>query len=860
MSYIVYINGQEVELSATTTFAQTKQVNDIANLTTRNSNYTSNIKIPRTAQNKRIMENAFNVGATTNVPYQKAVCNVIDSDTGQHVVYNGWFVLLESTAKEYSGTIYDGILDFYRSFENVTITQIGVSELNHEKNLTNVVGSWTADLPYRYILADYNGNNLTTLGDPNIDYQVPSAKVSYLWDKVFEYIGWTYTGEVFNHEKFRNLWISYPKPVSEETPVFENVATDNTTLVSNEVIYPYNGGTFYGLVTNAVFFPNIGAFNSTYYTQTTGAIVAGLYRFRFSPQTLTYNNGVSINTTGVISIYTQNVNTNQFSSIIDLDITNGNFLDLNLNLGDRVFIIALSAQSSPTSTTILTISGGENTIDYISGFSLGFDEAFIDYKVSDFVREIIIRFGLTPFKDKYSNTVKFLTLAELLQNTNVTDWTDKFSSKLSEKYTFGNYAKRNTFAYSYNDDELKHNNGSLSISDENLKEEITILNSQIYSPERLRNAFLGGCNTYKIWEKEIKDDETVEYKDLDGRFYFLRADRVDSSITIGSEVLGDTETNAYYYRESYYRLPFSEILFDWYAPITAIFNKARLIQAEIYLKPIDIYNFDFSKLYYIGQLGSYYIVNKINNFVKGKPTKVELIEVDYFTETQVVNPPNPDYTVVIGEPTLDACEITLPVTTDFATPVAVTINVYEGTFDIFGSGIVYQQIIMAEPITGFLFGGNVTFSVEQLPFTFYGYKFQVSIPSGSSFITFNSNLSEVVNLDGSCYVEPTYPTTLTLDSAVYVGRFPNFPFADNFRYTIEYSHTGMPSGEPYILYIEFNASLFGNPTSWGNYLVFNKTEGEAGELNMTFDIQGIYTQPTAIRLRIQAVTSNEIDV
>ncbi len=38
---------------------------------------------------------------------------------------------------------------------------------------------------------------------------------------------------------------------------------------------------------------------------------------------------------------------------------------------------------------------------------------------------------------------------------------------------------------------------------------------------------------------------------------------------------------------------------------------------------------DFSKLYWVKQLSSYFLLNKVNNFIKKGITKVELIKVDY---------------------------------------------------------------------------------------------------------------------------------------------------------------------------------------------------------------------------------------
>lgn len=863
MSYLIYINNQLIE-SSSLNFARTLQVNDIGNITNRNSSFTQTIKIPRTANNKRIFEQVYNNGNQSNLPYQKASCDIIDADTGLHVIYKGWAVLLETTAKEYSITIYDGVIDFYRSIENITITECGVSELNHVKNLANVIETWTnEDLPYRYILADYNGNNYTDDFKINIDFQVPSAKVSYLWDKIFEYIGFTYTGTIFEHEYFQNLWMSYPKPVSQETPELFLVTEQTSVVVSNSTTYPDgSGGTFFGTSTYFDLFPDNSDYITTYYNPTTGAQVSGLFRFYFEPATFTINNGIEIITTSRIGAYRLSAVPSP-NPIIFVDIENGNYLDINLNVGDKFIVepyyenfdFPVRGGSTPTATTI--ISGEVTTsFNYISGFSLGFDEAFIDFKVSDFIREIVTRFGLTIFKDKYSNNVDFKTTSELLQTNNIVNLEDKFIGKISEKYTFGGYAKRNTFSYKYNDEESKHNDGFISIDNENLKEEITLLNSQIYSPEKDRALILlDYYNVYKIWNKEIKDDESVAYKGLDGRFYFLRAQKEIAPLQVGSTILGSSTTVNSYFRENYNRLNFQNIVQDFYAPIQSIFNKAKLITCEFWLKKSDIAEFDFSRLYFIEQLGSNYIVNKIYNFVDGKVTKVELIEVDYMTEIEIINPPNPSYDIVIGTPVLDSCSLTMPITTDYPQPANVIVNVYGGSYDVF-MGVVFNQIVTASTILATLDNGEVSFSIDGLPFNMFGYRFGVTILTDNAFISFQSNLSTTVILDGSCYDPVIYPTTLTLNSAVYNGRIPNYPL-DHYRYTLNYTHTGIPSGQAYILYVEFYASFFGFPESWNNY-VYAKVEGAVDELTQVVDVQGIYTQPTKIRIRIELVTSNEI--
>jgi hypothetical protein len=277
----------------------------------------------------------------------------------------------------------------------------------------------------------------------------------------------------------------------------------------------------------------------------------------------------------------------------------------------------------------------------------------------------------------------------------------------------------------------------------------------------------------------------------------------------------------------------------------------------LYLKPVDIYNFDFSRLIYIEQLGSYYFMNKIANFVKGKPVRCELIEVDYFTEFEEGNPVTPIVnTVSISNPVISDCEISFDVETTADLPVNVQLIVYAGEFSLFGGGVVYNEFILAEPLVVSLSGSTATFPITALPFNFYGYKFAIALLTENIFDGNISGLSEVVAIDGSCFIEPDYPETLTLNAVTFIGNIPNFPFADLRRFNLTYSYTGMPTGQAYTLRIWYYAVLFGSPV-WG-YNDISRGQGQTNEFNITTDVQGIYSMPTKFKIQILDVESNEI--
>jgi hypothetical protein len=829
VSYLLYIDSQLCELPANFSIAQTKQVNDISNLTTRNTNFTQAVRLRRTAKNTRIIQNAGLVGNDSNLPYERVDAELIDTDTGLHLIYKGWAVLTETTAIEYILTLYDGSIDFFRAIENITITECGISDLNHIKSLANIIETWT-DLtkPYRYIIADYNGNNIFD-GKLNIDYQVPSASTLYLWNRIFDYIGFTYSGSVFSHEKFVDLWLTFPKPTGELEP--------NKVLINNQTSSDQQ-------------YTSFTVFGSTVFEQT--AFNSDVFRENFTntraeltntgqwttvtapvPHAIPVRSFIRILETGVYAFdmtlsgafsFTLTVK-NALDEIVILEQPFTTGVIFNANAGDKVFV---SCSNIPP----IGLENIEIDFSYIDGFAVNFEEIFIDFKVSDFVREILVRFGLTPFKDKFTNNVEFLTLEERLQSATVDNWKSKFSRKLSEKYTFGNYAKRNILKYKYNDDGEKHNNGSFTIQNQNLAEELTLFQSQIYSPDAKRTLLLAEqTNVYKIWEKEIKDDETVEYKDLEGRFYFQRSERKNFSIDLISELTSDEATNGFYYRESYFRLSFNEIVQDWYKPIGAIFNKAKMITIDAYLTVKDIAELDLRKLIYIPQLTSYYFINKVPNFVKNKLTKVELIEVDYLTEIEVDIPIITQPTIEITDAVLDDCEITLTIDTDLVQPTLVDIIPFTFQANTVG-GFGWNEYIVSPPITGTLSGNTVTFSVSQLPANGLGYRFMVR-----KIVFFNdpalSNLTDPIILDGSCFVAfPDNGTEITITDVQTL-------FISGFNRTIRVFYTSDFVGNwdftLFVYQFVVSYSITVNATAPNGFVDINIQQGNTFDSNVRID-------------------------
>jgi hypothetical protein len=598
----LFILGQEIELRDSVV-AQNKQVNDITSLSTRQTNYTNSFNIPRTAKNTRTLKDLGLVGNDSNVPYQKNVASLF-SDTGECFVFEGWAEISEA-GKDYKCNIYDGNLELYKVIENKTLADLVLTDLNHNKTTAEVVATFDNSKPYKYILADYNGQAVYDVDNKiNIDYLIPSVKASWLVDAIQTYSGFTFNGSFKTDPDYTDLYLTYPKGTAVDT---------GTTQIYN----PTSG------LTPAV-----------------GLTVVG-QQFTATEQ-ITINFDVSDN----LALRAEQPN----FYVVVMGTLNGSFINsgkLVMNEGD---VLSVSYQTYGEGT----VDSGTTWISFIDKYNsqtINFLEELKGLSMRDFMNEIVWRFGLTLFKDKYTNVYGFKTLSEITDTDNAIVWgsvngvNNKYVGKVSEKYIFGSYAQYNYFRYKYNDDKANYNDGFLKIDNQNLDDSKTAIQSKIFSPELANSDSLGfTTKVYKLWDKEVKDDQSaVKYKDLTNRFYFIKSKNKTFSpaITIGSLQLTTSTTVTSAPVENFTGLSFNQIIYNKYGDIQKLLNKSKVVIFEMNLKDSDVCDIDFSVPYFIEQEGAYFMLNKITNFVPNKSTTVEMVRLSF---TKVPTPAYiPDY-------------------------------------------------------------------------------------------------------------------------------------------------------------------------------------------------------------------------
>lgn len=643
------INGQSINLYQNQQLSYTRRAADFGQVASVASSYTSVFKAPRSLNNVKTFEGLGIAGDTSRTPYQALRGDLVED--GITLIRDG-IINVTETNTDYKISIIDGMKDFFNIIRGKAIADIDLSELNHTKSLQSIQDSWDNLTEYKYLVANY-GNPYLGFGI-NSNTLVPSVKLSYLWDKIFAFAGFTYSG---NFDLTKD-WITYPKPIPQ----------NNFTPTRY----------FYGKTLYFGFFPINNAYQAWNTQNLTTGTIQNNWQYvvpEIGPYKLAFTADGIINYTiriGKLIVFTNQQLPYKFrvtnnGQVIGEFQSGADPMDLyfNANQGDIIdfTILPLSSQdlidyghitalfddgknvknpsdvaAGPSAIT----SGIEMEVFKLDQQFVSVSEEFGKLKMEEFFKEILWRFALVPFLDKETRNVHFLTMNERL-NADTIDWSKKYIRRTSENYKFKDYGQSNVFAMKYTGEETGYNDGEVLIDNGNLKPQAKILESFTYGPlpglfELRLNAITGDRQQVwqlPMWEKETKteDDGTVsiEYKELSDRYYIVKEEQVtgkrvdvygfDAS---GQNFIGFSE-NAFPVASRRGTI-YSEIVPQRYSRFESVLNDTRIHEIELALSQIDIANLDMEKLYYFEQEHNRYLLNRVT-WKKGQPAKGEFLRV-----------------------------------------------------------------------------------------------------------------------------------------------------------------------------------------------------------------------------------------
>lgn len=607
--------GQFLDVQGTIAFV--KQVADMGDITKANSSYSWQLTFPKTPNNFKIFKGLGIAGSTSRMPYEKIVCELLYN--GQTIEPNGNLIITETKGDEYKGHVKAGIIDFLQDVSNDKISDvIDLSDLSHENTVSNIIASFTANLPYKYIVAYYNGSPLADeSGITNLNPVglVPSISVKYLWDLIFEHYGWTYSGNF----DLTDIYMTYPNAVAfDDSSSFQVLLAQTGYYVTNTPIVNVNY--------------NSVSLDSDYVEQVSSSkfriIETGNYKIlarargvsRYAPNNLQplY---FAVNATGM-SLMQGVISDTE----VDISITAQAGTIITLQVWHPYYF-----ESSHPPFVYTEIYDSYIEIKALGVETIDFSQALIKVKVKDFFKEIMVRHALTPFVDVENKAIRFRTLDERL-NAPVIDWSSKYVTKgRSEKYVYESYAQKNIIKHKYNDPNVDWADGVLLVDNANQPDEKNIYSSFSYAPEEGLIEFHGTnyptyyVQNFRMFDVEIQEDGDTgdlipKYKQLKDRFYFIKSEQRIDDIYVLSNLAEE-------YPVASYSEVFADIVDVDYVNMNQLIEDAKIITIELNLTPVDMVMLDLYKRYYFEQEKAYFILNKVT-WKPNELAKAELIKIN----------------------------------------------------------------------------------------------------------------------------------------------------------------------------------------------------------------------------------------
>jgi len=618
----IYIDNQLIDTFPDTVIAITYQINDVSNLFTRQANFSSTVKAPLTPKNKKIFGFPEDTRSTSPEVYRKLPCTVVEN--GVETVQAG-IAVVNSVDQSINMNIYSGLLEPFTALEEVNLRDVDFSDLDYIWNGASAAAIANTTSGVIFPVVNY-GKVLSTGNVLPVNFSYHSVFVNDILERAYSSIGFTKQGPIYSEDFFLETVIPagaddfFCTRVEASNAIAQSHSADFVT--GEKIIFDtedFDQAAEYNPVTSlfvgAASYPAI-RFKMRLFIQAADG------NFNLEMKVLT-NQGA-----------TQRRFFSQLSSGRDIVFESD---DLETTIGSQIEFRVFSAKAGETVN--VTFGAGAQMYNLISeplfiiDSKIKIQDNLPDMNAKEFLLNIAQIRGLVFDSDNFEKkilTEQFRGIAQ--NNSKAIDWTDKLNEGTTPavSFRFNSYGQTNVCQYA-DDDNVPTGlgRGSFSIDDNTLPEQ-----AEVFSI-----GFAASKSSFKI-SQEVADiiriGNVPAEKVFDPTPRVLAIKRVTGGSPsdvnyfdgVGGPTIDDygvgyfedgTQENSLGFDQNRLEADYSEFV--------ETMNRFKQVSASFFLTVSDIHGLDLFVPIYLAQTNSYYIVNKVINFVAGKLTKVELIKL-----------------------------------------------------------------------------------------------------------------------------------------------------------------------------------------------------------------------------------------
>ena len=589
----LYINDNLMD-TTDDPIAVTYQANDLGDISSRQVSFSTTIEMPKTERNIANMELLGIPGSVSTIPYRKTKGKIVDD--GFEQLPSG-AVRITETAETYKAAVYEEVKDLFETLSERLISQLDFSAYNHNLTVESYLASFTRSTHYIY------AEGLFFDGRPNIGYnfKMPSLFVHSLFQDILTQAGYSFEGDIFANANFRRKVVTptrgYENTVRTGTEtVFQSVNLTEAVTGTQATPFTQSRVVFTQILSRGTLFRIGGSIDLAAFLGSGNVLIK-------------LNDNVILNISAGFGDW-QTRNTIQ---IVDLLIFSGTV---------TIELFGVSGQSGVNHGINLQAIIGLDlyTVDVIP-LSINFSHLFGQQTQLDFLKEIMVLNNLVFRQRGRDRHLIFRCMGQVLvDRLGADDWSEKFIIQKSESYNSG-YAQNNIFEYKYENDVVPFADGNMPVRDENLPARKVVHSSIFTAPLHSLNLPMG-----RYWEtRRVDERDTIVPRNETFRIYDLNYSTAPFIITLRN--VAGFLVAAPGTRVPILRLqPMIEYIVENYSSMKVALDRYKKVVCSFNLNFLDIHTLDFYRLKYVSELGKYFYLNKINNFLPDELSSCEMIE------------------------------------------------------------------------------------------------------------------------------------------------------------------------------------------------------------------------------------------
>lgn len=631
MASRIYIGDTQAELDPGTVVPITRQANTIANIENRQMDYSARIRLPMTNVNRELLGFTDGTNSNRDKAYESPAASVLSS--GVPVIENGTGRVLDTN--QYIEFMVNGPgWSFWNDIEELDIYDIDWSDLDFDLTVADVyaMAGNTSGIIWPGI--DYggiSGNNL------DIRYSFPAVYLHTIISRIISDQGYTATGDILTDELYLKAALPFSSSRWEHSQRFIEMngfdksitqtytANDTSTFTVSNKVY---GSMLNYTATNSITTDIAFTYNVTTITKNLqpGNVIDLKFALRI--------NGVIQNTHPIV-----NIGTGTFS-VSSVAITAGDLVDIAV-VADFSFVSGIPSYYMEVQSGNFYTPEISKTV--VLGDTITAETILPKMGQKELLKAFMQLFGQIPIVNETTKTIAFHSFNEIYDNIpSALDWSEKLVKPpdtlshvwyTNKKTRIGDYGQKN-YAEFAADDTLGNSEvgrGFIPIADTSLKRSYTMFTLPWAACESVTKFITVPTRIAQI--RFFEDDgsglaqkqnprQRICYIDFTGTLAFSYTDGTTTQSVTNSPVGRFIEpSNAI-------NLGFdNSVLSRYYNGLRKLLDRAQKLTVLCNLGPADVAGLDFLVPVYFSQLGAYYYVESIQNYIENELTKIEIIKL-----------------------------------------------------------------------------------------------------------------------------------------------------------------------------------------------------------------------------------------